>query len=155
MIAHGADILTAMTHPETRPGLRGLRHVAMRVRDLPRMQGFYESVFGMRVVWQPDANSVYLSSGIDNLALHQIPGPDKELYAHGSGQVLDHFGFIVDTPESVDRLFDQVSGQIEALGGKILHKPKRHRDNSYSFYLADPDGNTVQILFEPMVSPKV
>jgi hypothetical protein len=33
-----------------------------------------------------------------------------------------------------------------------VRRPKRHRDGSYSFYVADPDGNTVQVLFEPTIS---
>jgi catechol-2,3-dioxygenase len=33
-----------------------------------------------------------------------------------------------------------------------VHRPKRHRDGSYSFYVADPDGNTVQVLYEPTIS---
>jgi hypothetical protein len=28
---------------------------------------------------------------------------------------------------------------------------KQHRDGSYSFYLSDPDLNTIQVLFEPTV----
>ena len=54
-------------------GLKGLWHVALKVTDLKRSQAFYEGLFDMRVVWAPDADNVYLSSGRDNLALHQIP----------------------------------------------------------------------------------
>src|SRR5205823_1929925 len=37
-------------------------------------------------------------------------------------------------------------------GAKILTVPKRHRDGSYSCYLADPDGNTIQILYDATIS---
>lgn len=102
----------------------------------------------MKVVWTPDPDNVYLSSGRDNLALHQI-APDQ--MAHGespAGQALDHLGFVVDSPATVDRLFQQV----ERAGIPVVHRPRQHRDGSYSCYVADPDGNTVQILYEPTIS---
>ena len=49
----------------------GLRHLALRVRDVRAAREFYVGVFGMRVVWEPDAQNVYLTSGCDNLALHE------------------------------------------------------------------------------------
>lgn len=133
-------------------GVRGLRHLALRVTDLARSRAFYEGLFGMRVVWQPDGDNLYLTSGSDNLALHQIPAGELAEYRGGRGQHLDHFGFIVDSPEMVDRFFEQVARQVEGFGARIVQPPKRHRDNSYSFYLADPDGNTIQILYEPTIS---
>ena len=129
-------------------GIRGLRHLALHVTDIRSSQTFYEQVFGMRVVWQPDSTSVYLSSGADNLALHQIPANQLAMYQPEHRQRLDHFGFLVDSPESVDALFHRVQTD----GIPIVKPPKRHRDGSYSFYLADPDNNTIQVLFEPNVS---
>ena len=104
----------------------------------------------MRPVWQPDADNLYLSSGMDNLALHQIPSAELEEYRGRRAQFLDHVGMVVDKPETVDHLF----AQAEQLGSPIVHRPKRHRDGSYSCYLADPDGNTIQILYEPTISEK-
>ena len=54
-------------------GLKGLRHVALKVRDIHRSKTFYQQFFGMEVVWEPDPQNVYLSSGCDNLALHELP----------------------------------------------------------------------------------
>jgi len=129
-------------------GVRGLWHVALRVTDLARSRVFYEKLFGMRSVWQPDADNLYLSSGADNLALHQIPGEELETAQAKSQQVLDHLGFVVDAPETVDRLFREA----EQSGSTIVHRPRQHRDGSYSCYLADPDGNTIQVLYEPTLS---
>jgi catechol 2,3-dioxygenase-like lactoylglutathione lyase family enzyme len=132
----------------TRPPLQGLRHLALRVRDIPKAKEFYLRVFGMRVVWEPDPQNCYLSSGTDNLALHEVGAPK------GSGQApdllgpLDHFGFIAETPQVVDAW----AGWAKQKGVAILKEPKRHRDGSYSCYLADPDGNTIQILYEPTIS---
>jgi catechol 2,3-dioxygenase-like lactoylglutathione lyase family enzyme len=129
-------------------GIRGLWHLALRVTDLSRSRAFYEGL-GMRPVWQPDPDNLYLSTGTDNLALHQIPASELASYRQApSGQFLDHFGIVVDTPETVDGL----CAQAERFGAAILHPPKKHRDGSYSCYLSDPDGNTVQILYEPTIS---
>jgi catechol 2,3-dioxygenase-like lactoylglutathione lyase family enzyme len=127
--------------------MRGLRHLALQVRDVSRSRAFYEHLFGMHVVWQPDPEHVHLSSGPDNLALHQKPAecqdsPDRRFCA------MDHFGFLVESPQAVDRMFEWV----ERNGVRIVHPPRHHRDGSYSFYLADPDDNVIQILYEPTIS---
>ena len=130
------------------PVIQGLKHLALKVVDINKSQSFYERLFNMRVVWQPDPENVYLSSGTDNLALHQIPVEELTSYQNPKAQLLDHFGFLVDSPHSVDLMFQRVQ-QEEVT---IVHPPKQHRDGSYSFYIDDPDHNTIQILFEPTVS---
>jgi len=134
----------------TTPVNRGLRHLALRVTNLDRSRAFYEGLFGMKIVWQPDADNLYLSSGLDNLALHQIPASELADYQPARGQFLDHLGFIMESRATVDRMFEQA----EKAAVKIVHRPKTHRDGSYSFYVADPDGNTVQVLYEPTISRK-
>jgi len=126
---------------------RGLRHLALRVRDVQVSQAFYELFFDMKEVWHPDPDNVYLSTGVDNLALHQVTKEDFEKFATSPKHPLDHFGFLMDSPESVNALFQEVTAQ----GVTIVHPPKQHRDGSFSFYLADPDSNTIQVLFEPSV----
>ena len=129
-------------------GILGLWHLALNVKDVQTSQRFYEQFFGMKVVWQPDPDNVYLSSGSDNLALHQIPAENVTSFSHEKSQFLDHLGFLIDTPDNVDMMFQRV----EAGGVPIVKPLKQHRDGSYSFYLADPDGNVVQILYEPTIS---
>jgi catechol 2,3-dioxygenase-like lactoylglutathione lyase family enzyme len=136
----------------TTPLHRGLRHLALRVTDLARSRRFYEQVLGMRVVWEPDAENVYFSSGNDNLALHQIPKGELAAYQPPKAQLLDHMGVILDSPETVDRMYREIAPMIESLGGQIAKEPKQHRDGSYSFYMTDPDGNAIQALYEPAIS---
>src|SRR6266576_65672 len=59
-----------------RPSHRGLRHLALGVRQLEAMKRFYVDVLGFAVEWEPDADNIYLSSGLDNLALHRARGED-------------------------------------------------------------------------------
>jgi catechol 2,3-dioxygenase-like lactoylglutathione lyase family enzyme len=120
--------------------LLGLRHLALNVRDPQESKRFYADCFGMKVVWEPDPDNVYLSSGVDNLALHRAP-------AAGPG-ALDHLGFLVDSPEEVDRL----AAELSSRGVRIAAPPRDHRDGSRSFYCLDPDGLRIQVLFEPTLS---
>jgi catechol 2,3-dioxygenase-like lactoylglutathione lyase family enzyme len=134
------------------PAHRGLRHLALRVIDLNRSRLFYERFLGMKAVWEPDPENVYLSSGADNLALHQIPASERDRYQAGSGQFLDHFGVIVESREIVDEMFADVEREGVRYGAVIAKPPKLHRDGSYSFYFTDPDGNVIQVLYEPDIS---
>jgi len=131
---------------------RGLRHVALRVTNLARSRTFYEQVLGMKVVWEPDPDNVYFTSGSDNFALHQIPSSELTAYQPVTGQLLDHIGVILETPEAVDRMYREIEPSLQQLGGRIVTLPKQHRDGSYSFYFSDPDGIVIQALYEPAIS---
>ena len=131
---------------------RGLRHVALRVTHLGRSRAFYEQLLGMKVVWEPDADNLYLSSGTDNLALHQISHGELAAYLPRAAQLLDHIGVILENPGAVDRMYREIEPKIVSLGGAIAKTPKQHRDGSYSFYFSDPDGNVIQALYEPTIS---
>ncbi|MEK6684534.1 MAG: VOC family protein [Nitrospirota bacterium] len=129
--------------------LRGLRHLALRVMDMARARKFYQGLLGMTVVWEPDAENVYLTSGCDNLALHLLPEEERGGFDPGKGQAMDHLGFIVESPDAVERY----ERRMREAGVRIVKPFKRHRDGSSSFYMADPDGNVIQILYEPQISP--
>ena len=126
-------------------GLWGMRHIALKVRDVARSKKFYQEMLGMDVVWEPDAQNVYLSSGCDNIALHEISG---EFAAAAIEKQLDHLGFLVETIERVKEL----ESEFIARGVTIVHPFKVHRDGSASFYCADPDGIVIQLLYEPTLS---
>lgn len=136
----------------TAPLHRGLRHLALRVTDLPRSRRFYEQLLGFQAVWEPDPENIYFSSGVDNLALHQISRTELDSYDSSKTQLLDHIGVILDSPQAVDQTYQSIAPKIEALGGHIVKEPKQHRDGSYSFYFSDPDGNAIQALYEPAIS---
>lgn len=122
-----------------------MRHLALKVSDLERARDFYVRVFGMKVVWQPDADNAYLSGGADNLALHRGASANENADA---GR-LDHLGFIVATIPDLEAAYEWA----QSAGLEIVHELKHHRDGSVSFYIRDPDGNVIQALYEPAISP--
>ena len=130
--------------PKALSGLMGMRHIALNVKDVERSKAFYQEILGMDVVWQPDPQNAYLSSGTDNLALHETPG-DRAPAATSS---LDHLGFIVS---DIDRV-RELEGEFRARDITIIKPFKLHRDGSASFYCADPDGVVIQMLYEPTLS---
>jgi catechol 2,3-dioxygenase-like lactoylglutathione lyase family enzyme len=122
---------------------RGLHHVALNIEDLAACEHFYVSLLGMHVEWRPDANSLYLSSGSDNLALHRAAAPLDGI------QRLNHIGFIIASSEQVDEWYRfLLEHQV-----RMKTTPRQHRDGAYSFYCFDPDGNTVQMIYHPPLVP--
>jgi catechol 2,3-dioxygenase-like lactoylglutathione lyase family enzyme len=138
-----------------RPPHAGLRHLALNARDLDAMKRFYVDLLGFAVEWEPDPDNVYLSSGIDNLALHRAVGM-KEAAANAGGAdprcpgALDHLGLIVRNADDVDRW----AAFLESHGVALKAQPKTHRDGARSLYFQDPDGNSVQIIHHPPISDK-
>lgn len=117
----------------------GLRHVALYVNKFEKCQHFYIELLGMNVEWRPDEDNVYLTSGVDNLALHR--SDDK----FTGKQHLDHIGFILNDPQHVQDWYEFLSAnEVE-----MRTRPKQHRDGAHSFYCYDPDGNTVQFIYHP------
>ncbi|MEN8175247.1 MAG: VOC family protein [Pseudomonadota bacterium] len=123
----------------------GLRHVALFVRDLRACEQFYVHLLGMQVEWRPDDDNLYLTSGGDNLALHQAE-PDQERSEYT--QRLDHIGFTVKSADDVDKWFAFLGDH----GVRTRSEPRTHRDGARSFYCYDPDGTLVQIIHHPPVT---
>jgi len=131
------------------PTHRGLRHLALNAHDLQAMKAFYVDVLGFRVEWEPDPDNVYLTSGVDNLALHRAPdGGGATGDAPGA---LDHLGLIVAAAADVDAW----AAHLESHGVALDMRPKTHRDGARSCYFRDPDGNRVQIIHHPPISGAV
>src|SRR3990167_8287095 len=98
----------------------GLHHLALNVKNLAACVDFYTNLLGMKIVWQPDENNVYLSSGTDNLALHHaIRDVVMERNQH-----LDHLGFFLEDKDEVDRWYDYLRENSVS----IKAPPKDHRD---------------------------
>ncbi|NJK61228.1 MAG: VOC family protein [Oscillatoriales cyanobacterium SM2_1_8] len=112
--------------------LQRLGHVAVCVSDIPRAAAFYQQL-GMELAWQ-DKDWAYLKAGEDGLALL---GPDYQ-------KAGPHFGFVFrDRPEM------EAHHQRLREAGVVVGAIHGHRDGTASFYSRDPDGNTLEFLYEP------
>lgn len=131
-----------MSEALSRPKHAGLRHVALNVLDLAKMEAFYVDLLGFEVEWRPDDENVYLCSGVDNLALHVVRDTG------GKSQTLDHIGIIVDEMSDVDDWYEFLTQH----NVKMATQPKTHRDGARSFYCYDPEGTVVQVIFHPPIS---
>ncbi len=134
--------------PADLPRPLGLRHLALWVPDerFAATVRFYTEGMGMAVVWQPDADNVYLSSGGDNLAIHRAR-PDQRVDLGASP--LDHLGFCMPSADAVRAWEAELEARSAALGITITQAVKLHRDGATSFYLRDPGGHIVQIIHIP------
>ena len=128
--------------------LERMGHLSLRVSDLDASEKFYAEVLGMNPVWRNEGEIAFLERGNDDLALIQVPKEEVHTFrqrAQGS-QSLHHFGFRVRTKEAVDRFAQELKDR----GIAIDDGPRDHRDGSRSFYFRDPDGNYIQILWDPV-----
>jgi catechol 2,3-dioxygenase-like lactoylglutathione lyase family enzyme len=122
----------------------GLHHVALWIKNFADCKHFYADLLGMKIIWEPDHDNLYLTTGNDNLALHRA----SPSFTPASHQCLDHIGFFLNEREEVDHWHDYLRAQDVS----IKAPPKDHRDGTRSFYCADPDGNAVQMIYYPHVS---
>lgn len=125
------------------PVTRGIRHIALRVKNLKVMRHFYVGILKYTVEWEPDPRNLYLTSGADNLALHEEDGP------LGAG-TLDHYGILVDHAEDVDSW----AAYLKSHDVRLKQEPKTHRDGARSIYFPDPEGNVIQLIYHPPISGK-
>jgi len=128
--------------------LERMGHLSLRVSDLDASEKFYIEILGMRPVWRSEGEIAFLECGNDDLALIQIPKEEVQAFRQRaqSSQSLHHFGFRVRSKDGVDQLAEE----MKARGVVIDDGPRDHRDGSRSFYFRDPDGNYVQILWDPI-----
>lgn len=117
----------------------GLHHVALTSTNFEASRKFYTEVMKMQVEWEPDSDNVYLTNGTDNLAIHRGTHGDSEL---------DHIGFILESEEQVDEWYSYLTNN----NIRIDKEPKTHRDGARSFYVVDPDGVRVQLIYHPPLS---
>jgi len=121
-----------------RPNTCGLRHIALKVNKFNECIQFYRDIIGMEVELQTD-DYVYLTTGSDNISLHRVS--DKML----APQRLEHFGFLVDSPEQVDRWFEYIS----KAGAIATSPPTTFGIGTRSFSIIDPEGFEVEFTYHP------
>jgi len=120
----------------------GLHHVALHTTDMEGSRRFWIDLLGYTVEWEPDPDNVYLTMGLDNVALHAGKEPTGP-------QRLDHVGLIVACAEDV---FSWET-HLKDAGVEIAQAARAHRDGATSVYVRSPEKTLVQILHHPPISP--
>jgi catechol 2,3-dioxygenase len=117
-----------------------LGHVVLKVRDRTRAEEFYAGVLGMRVAARMDQPPMtfFTVGNHHDLAVAAVGpgGPDPAPNSPG----LLHAAFKIG--DSLDQL-REAKAHLEAAGVKILGISDHQV--SQSIYLADPDGNTIEV----------
>lgn len=111
-----------------------LGHVALRVQDMERAKDFYLGL-GLRLTWEaPDWCYVQWPGSGEGIALlsadYRAAGP--------------HFALHFQDRAEVDRVREELVQQGHSCGP--VHD---HRDGTASFYMQDPEGNWLEMLYEP------
>jgi catechol-2,3-dioxygenase len=111
-----------------------LGHVALRVQDMERASAFYQAL-GLRVTWHAE-DWTYLQS--------PETGDGVALLSPAYTAAGPHFAFHLADRNALDA----VHGQLQQAGQNVgaVHD---HRDGTASFYLQDPEGNWLEVLYEP------
>lgn len=121
----------------------GFKHAALECSSLERSLAFYQEHFGMDPYLVGDSDWAMLQLGDTYLSL--VPVPEIAQKAEALGSHESHLGLVFLTKSDVDTLHTK----FQAKGIGPLGKPTLHRDGSYGFYVADPDGNTIECIFIP------
>ena len=109
----------------------GLRHLALKTRDLAATERFYTGVLGLRVAFR-HPGMVFLGSGggADLLSFCRVP---RRFDPEAGG--LDHFGLHVNR-----KRFQSLRDRLRAAGIRLIGRRGR-----WAIYVKDPNGYTVEL----------
>jgi len=120
-----------------------LSHVAIKVRDIDLMRGFYALHFGAKTgkkYENPD-------KGLSSCFLHFTSGAGIELLhykdkpVHIPVDALGHFAISLGSRQEVDRC----TSQLKENGIEIISNPRLTGDGYYESVIRDPEGNVIEL----------
>ncbi|WP_108500670.1 VOC family protein [Paracoccus indicus] len=115
---------------------RTIEQVVLRVRDLPAMTAFYEEAIGLRVMGR-DGDSLQL--GVGSTALVTLQPDPAALPVDPSQAGLYHTAFLLPSRADLSRWLRHADDIGLRLSGASDHGV------SEALYLADPEGNGIEI----------
>jgi len=124
----------------------GLDHLVLRVKDPEVMERFYVEVMGLAVERrQPQVGLVQLRAGahlIDLLDAGGLVGREGGAAPTAAGRNLDHFCLNIE-----DFDLARVTEHLRSHGVAVGQSGRRFGSKGFgvSVYLADPEGNTVEL----------
>ena len=156
------------------PKLKGLQHIALKVRDLKESLRFYTEVLGFRVIehikFDDPIRGRSSITFITCTDLHHVmnltelapearpenpPPPENTRTRREYG--FHHFAFEVEDKKTFDAWEKHLrENGIEFTNGPLLHSPTHPEGDgtwgeNRAMYFCDPDGNAVEICCDMMV----
>ncbi len=118
--------------------LSGINHIVLKVRDLEKSDAFYGGVLGLKKVGGRGRMSFY-TAGVHHHDFALLEIGLRGAVPPGGSVGLFHFCFDVPDENSLADLYRNCNRAGVAVLGTVDHNVM------HSFYLKDPDGNTVEI----------
>jgi catechol 2,3-dioxygenase len=122
--------MSSSIHPQTTIGL-----VHLVVADLQRSLTFYQQILGFQLHRREDSHALLGAGGADLVALSEVPGARPARGTTG----LYHFAILVPSRGHLAQSLARLEETATAVQGYADHLV------SEAIYLADPDGNGVEI----------
>lgn len=124
--------------------ITGIGHVAFRVTDLDRALDFYCNILGFREAFRLDRADlpspwiVYIQVAPGHF-IELFPGSTRVGPQPGADAGYNHFCLLVDDIHATVR-------QLAECGLQIEGEPTMGLDNNYQYWIADPDGNRIELM---------
>jgi uncharacterized protein len=123
--------------------------ITLGVKDLKASLDFYENTLG----WKHSEMSN------ENIVFFELPGISLSLYSRGdlakdanvNPEGSGFKGFTLSHNLGSEKAVDELIEQLRVKGVKILKEPQKVFWGGYSSYVADPDGNLLEIAFNPFL----
>lgn len=124
--------------------------LTLGVKDLARSAAFYEQLFGIKRSPQSQETVVFLKLNGIALSLFSLDAlADDAKVKNDAG---NYRGFSIAHNAISEAEVDILYKEAIALGAKELKKPEKVFWGGYSGYVADPDGNLIEIAYNPFFS---
>lgn len=124
-----------------------IEHIAIWVKDIEKMKGFYLYFFDMKSnekYENPKKNfSSYFLSFKDGARIELMHNPDISEFIEKSTSKLGltHFAISVGSKEKVDSITERIRKNRHT----VIGEPRTTGDGYYESIIADPEGNLIEI----------
>ena len=126
--------------------IREIDHVVLRVRDMDAMRRFYCDVLGAaHVAWRPEFGMSHLKAGASMIDLVAVDGPLGKPGGAAPGKEgrnMDHLCLRIE-PFDQEAIVAHLARHDVAVGE--IRRRYGAEGNGISIYVADPEGNTVEL----------
>jgi lactoylglutathione lyase len=122
--------------------ITGIGHTAYRVRDLEASLDYYCNKLGLQEMFRLDRDGavwlVYVRV-TDNAFIELFPNGNDEVAQTPTTRGYTHLCMNVDD-------MDRTLKELASRGLEITGEPKQGRDGNIQYWIADPDGNRIELM---------